>query len=89
MPRWIDSDKNNFAPRVGLAWTIGEDEQTVVRAGYGVYYDVTARSGRSSTSTSLIDFNLFFPLPGLPLTLSDPFPRSSFRLTRLCASNSA
>ncbi|HET9788284.1 MAG TPA: TonB-dependent receptor, partial [Pyrinomonadaceae bacterium] len=31
MPRGgFDSDKNNFAPRVGLAWTIGDDEQTVV-----------------------------------------------------------
>ena len=30
------ADRNNFAPRLGLAWTIG---QTVLRTGYGVYYD--------------------------------------------------
>jgi len=35
----VEPDKKNFAPRVGLAWTIGKDEKTVVRRVYGVYYD--------------------------------------------------
>ncbi|HEY8413807.1 MAG TPA: TonB-dependent receptor, partial [Pyrinomonadaceae bacterium] len=35
----FDPDRNNFAPRVGFAWTIGEDRATVLRGGYGVYYD--------------------------------------------------
>lgn len=77
MPRGgFDSDKNNFAPRVGLAWTIGEDEQTVVRAGYGVYYDTSPLAPGEALyfNKPYFDFNLFFPLPGLPLTLSDPFP---------------
>ncbi|HYU78255.1 MAG TPA: carboxypeptidase regulatory-like domain-containing protein [Vicinamibacterales bacterium] len=32
-------DKNNWAPRVGIAWTIGDDRRTVVRANTGVMYD--------------------------------------------------
>ncbi len=36
-------DKNNFAPRFGLAWRpFGSD--TVVRAGYGIFYDVVPQT---------------------------------------------
>src|SRR5262245_8665892 len=34
----IQPDKNNFAPRIGLAWR-PFGEKTVVRAGFGVFYD--------------------------------------------------
>lgn len=71
-----ESDKNNFAPRVGLAWTIGDEGNTVVRAGYGVYYDTSPLAPGEALyfNRPFFDFNLFFPLPGLPLTLSNPFP---------------
>jgi hypothetical protein len=32
-------DLNNFAPRASLAWDVRGDSKTVVRAGWGLYYD--------------------------------------------------
>jgi hypothetical protein len=32
-------DKNNFAPRVGIAWDIKGDAKTVIRAALGIFYD--------------------------------------------------
>ncbi|MGH9902405.1 MAG: TonB-dependent receptor domain-containing protein, partial [Pyrinomonadaceae bacterium] len=32
-------DKNNFAPRVGVAWDLTNDGRTVVRASFGIFYD--------------------------------------------------
>ena len=70
------SDKNNWAPRVGLAWTLGRKANTVLRAGYGVYYDQSSLAPSEGLyfNAPFFDFNLFFSLPGLPLTLNDPFP---------------
>jgi hypothetical protein len=38
LPGPIQTDTNNLAPRLGFAWSPG-DHQTVVRAGFGIYYD--------------------------------------------------
>lgn len=72
----FDADKNNFAPRLGFAWTIGEDENTVLRGGYGVYYDQSPLAPAEALyfNSPFFDNNIFFSLPGLPLTLNDPFP---------------
>ena len=32
------SDKNNFGPRIGFAYAVGNDGKTSVRGGYGIYY---------------------------------------------------
>jgi hypothetical protein len=73
----IQPDRNNFAPRVGFAWT--PVPNLVVRGGYGIYYD----SGMFTTTTALY-FNppffttrVFFPTATSLLTLQNPFPLNS------------
>ena len=42
LPRPVRTDANNFAPRVGVAYSpdfLGREHKTVIRAGYGIFYD--------------------------------------------------
>ncbi|HUS07679.1 MAG TPA: TonB-dependent receptor [Bryobacteraceae bacterium] len=70
----IYPDKNNFAPRVGFAWTPAK--HIVMRGGYGVYYD----AGMLVTNTSLyfnppyFNVRAYFPTKAGLLTLDNPFP---------------
>lgn len=38
-PRMVCGDKNNWGPRVGIAWRPTFVKEAVVRAGYGVYFN--------------------------------------------------
>ncbi|HYE65373.1 MAG TPA: TonB-dependent receptor, partial [Pyrinomonadaceae bacterium] len=71
-----EADSNNLAPRIGMAWTLGDEGRTVLRAGYGIYYDQSALAPGEALYFNAPYFRLsvFFSLPGLPLTLADPFP---------------
>jgi len=59
------------------AWTLGANEQTVLRAGYGIYYDQSPLAPGEALyfNSPYFDNNIFFSLPGLPLTLDNPFPQ--------------
>ncbi len=74
-----DADRNNWGPRVGLAWTPGS-RGTVLRAGYGVYYDQSSLAPGEGLyfSPPYFDSKLYIPLPdfGVFLSLRDPFPAS-------------
>ena len=39
LPDPIQTDLNNFSPRVGLAFAPGTRRKTVIRAGFGLYFD--------------------------------------------------
>jgi hypothetical protein len=72
----VDSDLNNFAPRVGFSWNATGSGKLLIRSGYGIYYD----SGTLIENETLyfnppyFQLSLFFTRPPNFLTLSDPFP---------------
>jgi hypothetical protein len=64
----LGTDRNNFAPRAGFAWSPGSSQRFVLRGGYGLYYMPTnlqvadiadALSGRYINQ-------VFVPLTGIP-----------------------
>ncbi len=71
-----EADKNNFAPRLGLAYSFGENSTTVVRAGYGVYFDQSPLAPGEGLyfNAPYFDFRFYFQSQQAPLTLYNPFP---------------
>ena len=41
----LNADKNNFSPRVGFAWRLGESNKTVLRGGFGLFHPTVAVQG--------------------------------------------
>ena len=71
----LNSDKNNFAPRVGLNWDLTGEGVLTLGAGYGIFYDTEALIGNSALyfNPPVFNINLFITGANL-LGLSDPFP---------------
>jgi trimeric autotransporter adhesin len=71
----VRADRNNFAPRIGLAWKLGKG--TVVRAGYGLNYNlaqygVFIRNFAFQPPFAVTATNI--SSAASPLTLQDGFP---------------
>ena len=62
-------DLNNYAPRVGFAWQPVKGKATVVRGGYGIYFDVpavaffAANTGGGNGGAAGVNANPGGPLP--------------------------
>jgi Carboxypeptidase regulatory-like domain len=69
-----DTTFGNFAPRIGIAYKLRRDHGTVVRGGFGVFYDLGSTfSGSAYNPTgALIAANL--PLSSPDLSTPIPFP---------------
>jgi hypothetical protein len=48
----IPGDYNNIAPRIGFAWTPFDNDRTVLRGGYGLFYERTTGAFASSLRQS-------------------------------------
>ncbi|HEX8146105.1 MAG TPA: TonB-dependent receptor [Pyrinomonadaceae bacterium] len=60
-------DKNNFAPRVGVAWDVRGNGSTVLRAAYGLFYDHPLLAiGFNSDIADNVQQQQFVSLPGQP-----------------------
>jgi hypothetical protein len=71
-----DTDRNNLAPRLGVAWTPAGWDRVVLRGGYGLYFDQSALASSEGLyfSPPYYDLSFYFSLPDAPITLADPFP---------------
>jgi hypothetical protein len=59
LPRLYGRDWNNFSPRIGLAWNVHGKDKTVVRAGWGLFYDAFSQDFFAGQ----LPFNTFNPGP--------------------------
>ncbi len=67
----IRPDKNNFAPRIGLAWDPFGGGRTSVRAGFGVYYgSMGGNMANGTADRPPFTLRYVFAKPG---TLSNPY----------------
>ncbi len=82
----VPLDTNNFGPRVGLAYSLGEHRPLVIRAGYGLFYtripqiytSTIATDNGISSANLFLDNSKFYPRQVFP---TYPNPAVSCALT--------
>jgi hypothetical protein len=74
----VGQDLDNFAPRLGATWTPTADGRTVVRGGFGVYYDQGFNNISGNISNSARSSNVTVLNPGFP----DPFAGGTIVATK-------
>ncbi len=87
LPRLYRRDNNNFGPRVGIVYDVLGSAKTILRAGYGLYYDTPSQDffllqgfsngGNGNLGANLIGdlrtFTVSYP-PGTPVPFGPNVP---------------
>jgi Carboxypeptidase regulatory-like domain len=81
-PRVVETDKNDFGPRIGVAILPFKNNSTVIRAGYGLFFADTSQFFHWQYYTPLRGAATFNPVLGNfqtpSATLNNLFPSSRF-----------
>ncbi len=88
----VEDDKNNLSPRIGIAWDARGDGRSVVRGGYGVYFDqsflnvplfAVQQANPEIYATFLNDganLSINSPPPSIPRPLNNPLSGTRGRM---------
>ena len=70
------ADRNNFAPRFGFALDLFGHGSSVLRGGYGLFYDRVFNNIWQDVRLNTLTFGTLLNVPGLPLQFRYTFPAS-------------